>query len=1012
MRVFGIDGGIASVGWAVLDLQEGDGRVVAAGTWMFDAPETAKERTPTSAERRQKRGQRRVVRRRRQRMASIRRLFVDAGLIAEATPNALALGLDPWALRAAALDRALTASELATVLGHIAKHRGFRSNAKMDAGANAADETSKMKVAIEATRARLGAWRTVGEMFHSDPELAGRKRNRGGGFARSILRKDQEDEVARIFRAQRRFGNTTASEELETTYAEAAFSQRPLQDADALVGPCLFIKTELRAARRSPAFELFRLYSRLAALRITARGGGERPLTADEIARAAADFGSQKQLTYHWLRKRLELDESAGFAEVARDDEKKRDFVARAGAAAEGTWTLRDVVGPAGWRSLLGTPKVLDELAAVLSFRSDLRSIRAGIEALPIEPPVARALADAAEAGRFNAFKGAGHISAAAARALLPHLARGLGYPEACAEAGFDHAARAEVKIEDIRNPVARKAVGELVKQVKFLIREFGLPDRIHLELARDVGKSAEERDEIKKGIEDRNKARDRLRDRFAELVGRPPQSNSEMLRFELWHEQNCRCLYTDTAISPLQLVATDNSVQVDHILPWSRFGDDSFANKTLCLAGANAEKRNRTPYEWFSTDKTPAEFAAFERRVESCLGMKGRKKRGFYLRRNAAEVEERFRARNLGDTRYATRLTLDLLARLYPKDGQRHVLARPGALTAKLRRGWGLEGLKKEASGERRQDDRHHALDAIVVAACSESMLQGLTRAFQQAERSGQGRDFSAIDPPWPGFREQVHAAFERVFVARAERRRARGEAHAATIRQVRERDGKMVVFERKAVESLTEKDLARVKDADRNAAVIESLRAWIAAGKPKDALPKSPKGDPMRKVRLVSKDKPAITVRGGTADRGEMARVDVFRKDDAKGRPRFFLVPVYPHEVETLDKPPERAVDQGKDEMEWTEINDSFRFIFSIYGHSYIEITKSDGEIVQGYFKGLDRSKGAITLANHANLSLDKPGLGARTLLALRKYQVDRLGRRFEVKSEVRTWHGVACT
>lgn len=1011
MRVFGIDGGIASIGWAVLDIEEDSGRILAAGTWMFDAPETAKERTPTSAIRRQKRGQRRVIRRRHQRMSMIRRLFAAHGLLDTSERNALALGLDPWALRAKALDMALSGPELATVLGHIAKHRGFRSNAKQDAGTNAADETSKMKAAIEATRARLGQWRTIGELFACDPELAGRKRNRGGGFTRSMLRKDQEDEVRAIFRAQRRLGHMNASEELEAAYADAAFSQRPLQDSDDLVGLCPFIHSQRRAAKRSPAFELFRLYSRLAALRITSQGGGERALTPDEIVRAAADFGGQKQLTYHWLRKRLELDDSAGFADIVREDEKKRDFVARAGTAAEGTYALREVVGANGWRSMLANSGVVDEVAAILSFRSDLRSIRSGIESLPLEPLVAAALADAAEAGRFAAFKGAGHISAAAARALVPHMARGLVYSEACTEAGFDHAARAEVKIDDIRNPVARKAVSELIKQVKFLVREYGLPDRLHLELARDVGKSAEERDEIKEGIEKRNRERDRLRERFAEYVGRVPQSDQEMLRFELWHEQNGRCLYTDTAINPMQLVASDNSVQVDHILPWSRFGDDSFINKTLCLAGANAEKRDQTPYEWFTKDKTPTEFAAFERRVEGCLGMKGRKKRGHYLRRNAAEVEERFRARNLGDTRYATRLALDLLARIYPRDGQLHVLARPGALTSKLRRGWGLEGLKKDAEGQRRQDDRHHALDAIVVAACSQPMLNSLTRAFQQAEKVGRARDFSAIDQPWTGFHEAAVAAFQDVFVARAERHRARGEAHAATIRQVREREGKMVVFERKSVESLTETDLARVKDADRNAATVESLRAWIAAGKPKDALPKSPKGDTMRKVRLASKDKPAIAIRGGTADRGEMARVDVFRKDDAKGRPRFYLVPVYPHEVETLEAPPARAVDARKEESIWTVVNSSFQFSFSIYGHSYIEITKSDGEFVQGYFKGLHRSTGAISLADHENLSSIRSGLGTRTLLGLRKFQVDRLGRSFEVKSEVRTWHGAAC-
>ena len=141
--------------------------------------------------------------------------------------------------------------------------------------------------------------------------------------------------------------------------------------------------------------------------------------------------------------------------------------------------------------------------------------------------------------------------------------------------------------------------------------------------------------------------------------------------------------------------------------------------------------------------------MGAFAARVEGCKEMKGRKKGGFYLRRNAKEVEERFRNRNLGDTRYATRLLLDLLARMYPEDGKRHVLARPGQLTAKLRRAWGLDDLKKDVNGKRQEDDRHHALDAIVLAATSESMLQRLTKAAQEAERQGAPRGFDFTHVP-----------------------------------------------------------------------------------------------------------------------------------------------------------------------------------------------------------------------------------------------------------------------
>ena len=1010
MRIFGIDAGIASVGWAVLD--EANGEIIACGTRMFDAPETDKERTPKNSIRRQKRGMRRVIRRRRQRMNAVRSLLHESGLLESATSDALALHLDPWELRAAALDRALAAREMAAVLGHIARHRGFRSNAKAEPGANAANDTSKMLKAIEATRERLGQWRSVGEMFARDPSFADRKRNRGGGFARSILRSDQEDEVKQLFSAQRRFGNRAASAQLEEKFIGIAFSQRPLQDSDHLVGFCPFLPSKRRAARRSHAFELFRLHARLNAIRLLDHGE-ERALSAEEIAKVAADFGAQKKLTWKWLRKRLGLLPAIRFADVSPEDESQ-DFVARAGNAAEGSYAIRQVVGEVGWQSLLREPEALDALAAILTFRADLGSIGDGIKALPIEPDLAAVLIAGAEAGKFNAFTGAGHISAQAARKLLPHLASGRVYSEACAAAGFDHAARLEVRLEDVKNPIARKAVCEVLKQVKVLVQDFGLPERVHLELARDVGKSAEERNEIKSGIEKRNKERDRMRAEFAELLGRPPAAGSEeLLRYELWKEQNGRCLYTDREIPPAALIGADNSVQVDHILPWSRFGDDSFVNKTLCFASANAEKRDRTPYEWLSTEESAEDWARFAARVDSCKAMKRHKKRGHYLRRNAAEVEERFRGRNLGDTRYATRLALDLIARKYFPDREtRHVLARPGALTAKLRHGWGLEFLKKDDKGKRISDDRHHALDAIVVAACSEAMLNRLTRAFQDSERRGMGRDFANLDPPWLGFREQVVAAVEKVFVSRAERHRARGEAHAATIKQVRERDGKTIVFERRAIADLTPADLDQVKDAGRNCAIIEALRAWIAAGKPKDAPPRSPKGDVIRKIRLATKDKPGVAVRAGSADRGDMARVDIFRREDAKGRGRFYLVPVYPHQIATQDQPPDRAVDGGKNEENWPRIDETYAFVFSLYGNSLVEITKPDGEIIRGYFKGLDRSTGAITLAEHQNPLAVKRGLGTRTLLDFRKFAVDRLGRVSEIPREIRTWHGVACT
>ena len=215
-RILGIDLGIASCGWGVIEVGKTDGRIVAAGVRCFDAPLVDKTGEPKSATRRAARGQRRVVRRRRQRMNAIRRLFVEHGILYDQSLNALRDALQrvssksdgvrvtPWTLRAAAHNRLLTPDELAVVLGHIARHRGFRSNSKNEAGANAADETSKMKKAMEATREGLAKYHSFGDMIANDPKFADRKRNRDKDYSHTAKRSDLEDEVRAIARAQAR----------------------------------------------------------------------------------------------------------------------------------------------------------------------------------------------------------------------------------------------------------------------------------------------------------------------------------------------------------------------------------------------------------------------------------------------------------------------------------------------------------------------------------------------------------------------------------------------------------------------------------------------------------------------------------------------------------------------------------------------------------------------------------------------------------------------------------------
>ena len=1033
MKILGIDGGIASIGWAVIYLEtdESDaplGKVLGAGVRTFEAPETAKERTPKNQERRLHRGQRRVINRRRQRMNAIRCLFADHGLLPTPDKHELrAPAHDPWQLRAEGLDRLLTPLEFAVVLGHIARHRGFRSNAKRDRGANAAAETKGMLGDIEATRQPLLShqWRTVGEMLARDPAFADHKRNRGGAFTRSMLRDDQQDEVVQLFASQRRLANAAAGDGLQADFIRIAFSQRPLQSSEYLVGPCPFEPGEKRAAKHSPSFEKFRFLSRLTALRLLT-GRTERRLSGDEIARAVNGFGNTPGISFIALRNGLELETNTRFDGVGRDDEK-RDVVARNGGACDGTYALRKIIvataGDMRWRELAAKGEALDHIAGILTFREDVADIRAGIAGTGVEPAIVDAIMAGLDAGAFKKFKKPGHVSALAARNMLPGLLRGLDYYEASGDAGYDHSARPATRVEDVGSPVARKALVEMLKQVKVLQHEFGPFDRIHVELARDVGKSLEERGKIERGIEERNAAKDRARNELEDLLPGHDLSGDDLLRYELWKEQAEKSLYSEKPIPIEAVLATDNRVQVDHILPWGRFNDDSYMNKTLCLTGENQDKGGATPHEWFHAKKSPDDWERFVRRVE-LSNARGLKKRNLLIK-ITEELEKGFRSRNLNDTRYATRVLLDELKRRYAApEGKVRVFARPGPLTSKLRRAWGIERLKKGPDGKRLTDDRHHALDALVVAAISEGQLQRLTRAHQEAERKGLSRDFGRLPEPWVGFRVQAEKMHADIFVSRAEVHRARGKAHDATIKRIRKVDGQELVFERKAVEDLTLDDLERIpvpapygKVADPiklYTETVAALRTWIETGSPKaeGQLPRSPKGDIIRKVRVRSGSTVAVKVRGGTADRFAMVRADLFGKPNVKGVLQYFIVPVYRYQLATCEHPPMKAVVAKTPEDAWLTIDGSYQFLWSLYQKSLIAMTTSKAVTMRGYFRGLDIDGGGINLSDMNDPKKPLGKLGTRTAKAIEKLTIDRLGRISKVQPEVRTWRGKACT
>lgn len=1023
--VFGLDVGIASIGSAAVR-HGAEPAILFCGSRGFDAPENPKDRKLNNAVRREARLHRRNLQRRASRMKRLRELLHQHGFLA--TTDAKAFhnrqgAPDPWTARATGLQDRLPDDELAAALLHIAKHRGFRSTSKSDAGENAPDDNKKMLKAMAETQEVLQSYGSLAQMMLEDPRFRERKRNRSGEYSRTPKRADLEQEVRDIFRTQRRLGNVRASEELEAGFADIAFFQMGQKGSEELVGFCPFEPEEKRSPRHAPSFEKFRLLARLNTVQVRTADGLRR-LTSDELHRAIADWGmGTKGLTWKALAKKLGFADGTVFTGV--DTEKAKKDVAAANGAMEGSVLLYSLLPTASLEALKARPEVLDEVAKIIAFREDVTLIGEGLAAIDgLAPELADALMAGVESGHFGRFSKTGHISCLAARRIIPFLLQGMVYSEACAAAGYDHTTERRIEITDIANPVVRRSLSEAVKQTVTLVHHFGVrPGRIIVEMAREVGKSADERAKMTSGLEKRTKQKQKAREELKQLLEMASDPSDENLRrYELWKEQNERCIYSDKHISAT-LLLTD-AVEVDHALPRSRSHDNSFQNQVVCLTGENRNKGNRTPWEWFGrTD--PARWEAFVVRVGALKQMKPYKRR-LLVNRTFDERESGFVARNMNDTRYASRALLAGLRVLY-RDGnepepaavgylqmgeaKRRLFARPGAITAILRRAWGLGDIKD------REDDRHHGLDALICAAArSDWLLQRLMAEYKLLEKEERKGWVPRVAAPWTGFRNDALAAYGDIFVSRSERRRGRGAGHEATVRAIAETpEGTHTVQERKPVDKLTARDLERIPDADgRNAPLVAALAAWIDAGKPADSPPRSPKGDPIRKVRLNTGDRSGFGVNGGHVDNGEMVRVDVFTRPDAKGRERYWLVPIYRHQVMDRQKwpnPPDRAVTGGKPEADWPIVDGSFRFRFSLFKDSYVVAVKGNVR-KEGYFRSVDRFTGALSLSPHNLRGSLIRGIGARTLDRLQKFAVDRKGCLAEIRREQRTWHGADCT
>ncbi len=813
--VLGIDLGVRSVGLALID-PEGRQLVNTAVRVFREGVEgdfESGQDTSRNTKRRQARLARRQTERRVRRGRKVLHLLQGQGLLPEGEPHAVLKALDlelsklypphpgvPYTLRAKALDETLTSHELGRALYHLAQRRGFLSNRR--APVKDDEDAGKVKSGIESLSSamRAAGARTLGEYFSQVDPHESRIRTR------YTDRKMYLTEFDAICAAQGPHHPQTLTPEFRAELKQAIFHQRPLKDQSHLIGACTLIPTEKRAPLYHLDFQRFRLLDKVNNLRLA---DSERYLTPDERQKLVAALSIQESLTYAKVRELLGLPKSAKFSIEAGGEKKILGNVTNARFAE--ALNLR-------WDQMVRGEQ--DALVALWAAAPDDESFQARLEETGAYSPE-----EIAGLLTVRLPDDYGGFSLAAIRQLLPKLEEGLTTGQARKEVFPESFAAAEPQdrlppvldaLPELRNPAVTRTLTELRKAVNELVRRYGKPGTIQIELARDLKRNKKDRQALTDQNRENEKKREKAR---AELLtfGLTQPSRRDIEKYILWEECARMCPYSGRAIS-LHALYQEPQFDIEHIIPHSRSLDDSFQNKTLCLREYNHRKHNRTPWEAFGGN--PEEWEPMVARVKK-FGNKNKLKRFEMRETETAELLEQFSSNQLNDTRYMSKLAGKFLGLLYggtvDVTGTQRVFACAGGVTAMLRRMWGLDRiLNPDAPGKSREDHRHHAVDAATVAVASRRMIQLLATAAGQAEAAGQRR-VKSFEEPWPGFGEQLKAAIlDSTTVSHKPERKLSGALHEETLygRPKQDAAGKNWVHIRKPVHLLKEKDIEQIVD------------------------------------------------------------------------------------------------------------------------------------------------------------------------------------------------------
>ncbi|MCJ8152693.1 hypothetical protein MKJ01_02810 [Chryseobacterium sp. SSA4.19] len=315
----------------------------------------------------------------------------------------------------------------------------------------------------------------------------------------------------------------------------------------------------------------------------------------------------------------------------------------------------------------------------------------------------------------------------------------------------------------NLRNPIVSQLVNETMQIVKSLWKQYQFnPEEleIRIELARDLKNSAAERDKIFKGQIKSQRTNDGIKKRLQDE--NIPITDRNILKYKLYEQQKFMSPYTKNKIIPFSSLFDDRLYDIDHIIPKSRYFDDSLSNKVVCETYINEEKSNRTAWEYISQQNSRFDICSESEYVQFVNDtFYGKKKKNLLLEKIPKDLVER----SIKNTQYISVAVKNELAKIV---GSKNVGTTTGEVTDFLRSRWGLRDLFMKLTKDRfkqmelwdinpetgapneewvkmkfderknkkvlhiknwskRYDHRHHAIDALVVALTRQNHIQRL---------------------------------------------------------------------------------------------------------------------------------------------------------------------------------------------------------------------------------------------------------------------------------------------